>query len=129
MRRRDLGLLPLLSRRETLVGALSTAGVALAGCAGPDADTSEPPPEAATIDTIVVLMMENRSFDHMLGSLSLAEGRSDVDGPDATMSNPDASGVEHAVAPALADCIARRAADLLCPGRRLSPSAIAGSAR
>lgn len=29
----------------------------------------------AGIDTFVVLMMENRSFDHFLGSLSLAEGR------------------------------------------------------
>ena len=37
------------------------------------------------IDHIVVVMMENRSFDHMLGYLSLAEaaggrGRSDIDG-------------------------------------------------
>ncbi len=32
------------------------------------------------VDHIVVLMMENRSFDHMLGYLSLEGGRSDVDG-------------------------------------------------
>jgi phospholipase C len=34
------------------------------------------------IDTIVIVMMENRSFDHVLGSLCLPEygGRSDVDG-------------------------------------------------
>ena len=32
------------------------------------------------IDHIVVLMLENRSFDHMLGYLSLEGGRSDVDG-------------------------------------------------
>lgn len=32
------------------------------------------------IDHIVVLMMENRSFDHMLGYLSLEGGRSDIDG-------------------------------------------------
>jgi phospholipase C len=34
------------------------------------------------IDTIVILMMENRSFDHMLGYLSLAKygGRADVNG-------------------------------------------------
>jgi phospholipase C len=34
------------------------------------------------IDTIVILMMENRSFDHMLGYLSLARygGRADVNG-------------------------------------------------
>ncbi|MDP1913220.1 alkaline phosphatase family protein [Brevundimonas sp.] len=34
----------------------------------------------AKVDHIVVLMMENRSFDHMLGYLSLAGGRKDVDG-------------------------------------------------
>lgn len=46
------------------------------------------------IDHIVVLMMENRSFDHMLGYLALA-GRSDVDGLDETMFNmyqPSAGG-------------------------------------
>ncbi|OYO26485.1 alkaline phosphatase family protein [Janthinobacterium sp. PC23-8] len=32
------------------------------------------------IDHIVVLMMENRSFDHMLGYLSLEGGRGDIDG-------------------------------------------------
>jgi phospholipase C len=32
------------------------------------------------IDHIVVLMLENRSFDHMLGYLSLEGGRGDVDG-------------------------------------------------
>jgi phospholipase C len=34
----------------------------------------------AKVDHIVVLMLENRSFDHMLGYLSLSGGRSDVDG-------------------------------------------------
>jgi len=34
----------------------------------------------ANIDHIVVLMMENRSFDHMLGYLSKEGGRSDIDG-------------------------------------------------
>jgi len=32
------------------------------------------------IETVVVLCMENRSFDHYLGSLRLLEGRMDVDG-------------------------------------------------
>jgi phospholipase C len=32
------------------------------------------------IEHIVVLMMENRSFDHMLGYLALEKGRNDVDG-------------------------------------------------
>src|ERR1700728_4188205 len=32
------------------------------------------------VDHIVVLMLENRSFDHMLGYLSLEGGRGDIDG-------------------------------------------------
>ncbi len=32
------------------------------------------------VDHFVVLMMENRSFDHMLGYLSLTGGRADIDG-------------------------------------------------
>jgi phospholipase C len=39
------------------------------------------------IDHIVVLIMENRSFDHMLGYLSLEAGRTDIDGLQAGMSN------------------------------------------
>lgn len=40
------------------------------------------------IDHIVVLMLENRSFDHMLGFLSLHEGRSDIEGLTGHESNP-----------------------------------------
>jgi phospholipase C len=39
------------------------------------------------IDHIVVLMLENRSFDHMLGYLSLEGARPDVDGLKASMAN------------------------------------------
>lgn len=39
------------------------------------------------IDHIVVLMMENRSFDHMLGYLSLEKGRGDVDGLTSPLEN------------------------------------------
>jgi phospholipase C len=45
------------------------------------------------IDTVVVLCMENRSFDHYLGSLQLSEGW-DIDGLDGTESNPRAGGGE-----------------------------------
>lgn len=38
------------------------------------------PGNLAKVDHIVVLMMENRSFDHMLGYLSREGGRSDVEG-------------------------------------------------
>lgn len=40
------------------------------------------------IEHIVVLMLENRSFDHMLGYLSLEGRRDDVDGLKAGMANP-----------------------------------------
>ena len=43
------------------------------------------------IDTIVVLCMENRSFDHYFGSLALKEGHPS-DGLDGTESNPDPMG-------------------------------------
>jgi phospholipase C len=43
------------------------------------------------IDHIVVLMMENRSFDHMLGFLALDEGRTDLEAQSPTASN-DANG-------------------------------------
>jgi phospholipase C len=39
---------------------------------------------------IVVLMMENRSFDHMLGALKATDAR--IDGLDGTQSNPDTTG-------------------------------------
>jgi len=51
------------------------------------------------VDTIVVVMMENRSFDHMLGFLSheAFDGRPDIDGlrlptKDFDLSNPDSAG-------------------------------------
>ncbi len=46
----------------------------------------------AGIDTVVVLCMENRSFDHYLGALTLLEGRSDVDGLTGDESNLDGQG-------------------------------------
>ena len=50
------------------------------------------------IDHIVVLMLENRSFDHMLGYLSLppalgGKGRTDVDGLTGNETNLDENGV------------------------------------
>jgi phospholipase C len=41
---------------------------------------------------LVVLMMENRSFDHMLGGLKKTDPR--IDGLDGTESNPDSTGVQ-----------------------------------
>lgn len=44
------------------------------------------------IEHLIILMMENRSFDHFLGSLTLDEGRMDVDGLQPGMAVPDMQG-------------------------------------
>jgi hypothetical protein len=94
------------TRREAL-RLLGLAGLSLAGCrseegdsggaaqegaftsscseAQPRAAAASCPPELRRYEKIVVLMMENRSFDHYFGHLSLplergGEGRMDVDG-------------------------------------------------
>lgn len=89
-----------LNRREFLTGAAGAAGLAGAGAFGLAAcgnDTTTgtgpagsggttvpagvsgtlplPNPADAPFDTVVVLMMENRSFDHMLGWLPGANGK------------------------------------------------------
>lgn len=46
----------------------------------------------APIDTFVVLCMENRSFDHYLGSLKLVEQLRHIDGLSGTESNPTGNG-------------------------------------
>jgi phospholipase C len=56
----------------------------------PFPEVSQPPLEPgslANIDHIVVLMMENRSFDHMLGYLRRDRGRTDIDGLHGTETN------------------------------------------
>src|SRR5947209_3597463 len=76
-----------LRRRDFLERTARLAGVGLATGAviGPDAIVAEaarrqrrtalPSPRNLPIDTFVVLMMENRSFDHYLGWLPGADGR------------------------------------------------------
>jgi phospholipase C len=48
------------------------------------------PPGLDKLKHIVVLMMENRSFDHMLGSLKAVDAR--IDGINGQLSNPDTTG-------------------------------------
>ncbi|WP_312881648.1 alkaline phosphatase family protein [Actinomadura alba] len=66
------------SRRGFLAGTATTAlALTMAGRA-PRADAGPaplPPPEESGVDHIVVVMMENRSFDHFLGWLPEANGR------------------------------------------------------
>ncbi len=85
-----------LSRREALrylartTGALTLAPY-LIGCGDDDgaATVNASPllPEELDIETVIVVMMENRSFDHYFGSLRLHEGRN-VDGLRADFHNP-----------------------------------------
>ncbi|HEY6925511.1 MAG TPA: alkaline phosphatase family protein [Steroidobacteraceae bacterium] len=53
-------------------------------------------PNLTKVDHIVVLLMENRSFDHVLGYLSLTGGRSDVDGLTPALLNSYAPGLRPA---------------------------------
>jgi phospholipase C len=66
-----------LTRRRFLAGAaalgLSAAGVGRFASAG--AASTLPPPARSGLDHVVVVMMENRSFDHLLGWLPGADGR------------------------------------------------------
>ncbi|WP_019630132.1 alkaline phosphatase family protein [Actinomadura atramentaria] len=84
-----------LTRRGFLAG---TAGAAImAAGAGATAGAAEntapvgalPDPAESGIDHVVVVMMENRSFDHYLGWLPGADGRQ------AGLTFTDASGAEH----------------------------------
>src|SRR5258707_672719 len=85
-----------LSRRRFLAtaAAAATAGgkpLALGGSA------KLPPPAGSGIDHVVVVMMENRSFDHLLGWLPGAEGKQ------AGLTYTDAAGVPHPTRPLAPD--------------------------
>jgi phospholipase C len=88
-----------LSRRQALT-ALSAGAVA---CRSKNTDSTTK--VAGSIDTIVVVMMENRSFDHVLGSLKLLEGRTDIDGLDEMMSNLAQDGTEFPITEATTTCV------------------------
>jgi phospholipase C len=96
-----------LKRRSVLKGLGAAALTpALPGC---DPSVS---PMAVTpallrerIKTVVVLMMENRSFDHVFGALSLEEGRDDIDGMHADFSNLRSDGVVVKPTPADVACL------------------------
>ncbi|MFZ5478251.1 MAG: alkaline phosphatase family protein [Myxococcota bacterium] len=90
-----------LTRRQTLAGGLA----AVAGCGPRKGDSGDTHAgEPGSVDVVVVLMMENRSFDHFLGSLKLLEGHAS-DGLVAGMSNPDAAGDLHEIHPVQIDCL------------------------
>jgi len=91
-----------VSRRQVLQGLGACAGATLIGCGaegGEELGIAESAiggtPEAllAHVKNIVVLCMENRSFDHYLGSLKRVEQRS-VNGLTGSESNPAPDGSE-----------------------------------
>jgi phospholipase C len=84
-----------LSRREfVLAGAAALGSLSSVGSAAPavsrwSRDDALPAPARSGVDHIVVVMMENRSFDHLLGWLPGADGRQ------AGLDYSDSSGVTH----------------------------------
>ncbi len=103
----DRAVAAALSRREFLASAALTTAAASLGCSHtperiltPGAGAAAPARAAATlalpapaqsgIDHVVLVMMENRSFDHLLGWLPGADGRQ------AGLSFRDRAGVAHA---------------------------------
>jgi phospholipase C len=86
-----------VSRREFLLGSVSAvAGLGLAGRASA-APLSLPSPARSGLDHIVVLTMENRSFDHLLGWLPGADGKQ------AGLTYLDRHGVAHSTHPLAPD--------------------------
>jgi phospholipase C len=87
------------TRREFIRRAAAT-GVALAGATQVDA-AALPAPRRSGIEHVVVVTMENRSFDHLLGWLPGADGRQ------AGLTYTDAAGAAHptfALAPDYRGC-------------------------
>ena len=82
-----------INRRDFLRGVAGTSGAVVAGSLlGKDvlaAAAKLPSPAQSGIEHIVVVMMENRSFDHILGWLPGADGRQ------AGLAYPDNNGVKH----------------------------------
>ena len=103
-----------LTRREFIAGVAATAGgLMLPGCGGGSAEATGataaaaaaralPTPASSGIDHVVVVMMENRSFDHYLGWVPGA------DGVQAGITLKDKAGTPHQsydLAPSFQNCM------------------------
>jgi phospholipase C len=96
-----------INRRDFLRGAAGASGAALLGRSarsvsaallpGNQSLASLPPPGESGIEHIVVVMMENRSFDHFLGWLPNADGRQEG------LTYLDAAGTAHPTHPLAPD--------------------------
>ena len=96
-----------INRRDFLRGAAGASGAALLGRSArsdsvgrrpqDEGLSSLPSPEASGIQHIVVVMMENRSFDHFLGWLPNADGRQEG------LTYLDATGTAHSTHPLAPD--------------------------
>jgi phospholipase C len=87
-----------LSRRRVLAAAAAAAvGAGPLARAALAAPARLPRPDRSGLDHVVVVMMENRSFDHVMGWLPGADGKQ------AGLSYLDASGAAHATYPLAPD--------------------------
>ena len=78
-----------INRREFLRGAAVSAAALAATPATVSQESALPSPDSSGIEHIVVVMMENRSFDHLLGWLPGANGKQ------AGLSYTDSAGESH----------------------------------
>jgi phospholipase C len=88
-----------MNRRDFVRSCVALAATAspLAGAARAGAATQLPAPDRSGIEHVIVLMMENRSFDHLLGWLPGADGRQEG------LSYVDRAGKRHATYPLAPD--------------------------
>jgi phospholipase C len=79
-----------ISRRDFVARAAAATGVGLLACSHTEDPTPDPSgPDASGLDHIVIVTMENRSFDHLLGWLPGADGKR------TELSYRDKSGAAH----------------------------------
>ncbi|MEO8194217.1 MAG: alkaline phosphatase family protein [Gemmatimonadales bacterium] len=78
-----------ISRRDFLAQMAIATATGMVGCTDSSGPSPDPGPTLGTLDHIVIVTMENRSFDHLLGWLPGADGRQ------AGLSYADRNGVSH----------------------------------
>ena len=88
----DMAMCPNLQINDTQAAMRASCGFAAGALPTDTLGVSEPMRKALPIKHIIVLMKENRSFDHIYGELPRA-GQPDAEGAPASFSNPDANGV------------------------------------